>query len=344
LQGDFPAAASLIAEAQSIAAATGTGFVPYGALMLAGFRGAEAEAAQLIEAVITDARAAGQGHGIQAAHRISAVLYNGLGRYETACTEARQAAEEEPGLNSATWALPELVEAASRSGQAGLAANALGQLAEATSIGQTDLGQGMYARCRALLSDGADADSSYREACERLSRTGYRTELARAHLLYGEWLRREGRRTDAREQLRTAHEMFDPIGMQAFAGRTRRELLSTGMTVRKRTVEPQVQLTPPGGADRAAGRVAGPVEHGDRLPAVPVHADRRMAPAQDIHQARHQLPPAAARRAGSAGARGPAGLAEKLRRPVNEIVTTPISMITAMISSASRKLPVTSAA
>ena len=151
VRGDFAAAASLIAEAQAIAAAIGTGFVPYAALMLAGFRGAEAEATQLIEAVIADARAAGQGHGIQAAHRVSAILYNGLGRYETALAEAQQAADEEPELLSAVLALPELIEAASRSGQTQLAADALSRLAEATSIGQTDWGQGIYARCRALL-------------------------------------------------------------------------------------------------------------------------------------------------------------------------------------------------
>jgi len=142
------------------------------------------------------------------------------------------------------WALPELIEAASRTGQTGLAAGALGRLAEATSTGQTDWGQGIYARCRALLSDGADAERWYRQAVGRLSRTGFRPELARAHLLYGEWLRREGRRADARAQLRTAHEMFDTIGMRAFAERARRELMATGETARRRAASPHDQLTP----------------------------------------------------------------------------------------------------
>src|SRR5260370_26246636 len=119
------------------------------------------------------------------------------------------------------WALPELIEAASRTGQTQLATDALGRLAEATSIGQTDWGQGIYARCRAQLSDGPDAEGWYRQAVDRLSRTSLRPELARAHLLYGEWLRRERRRAEARARLRTAHEMFDAIGMAAFGARAR---------------------------------------------------------------------------------------------------------------------------
>ncbi|HEY2808487.1 MAG TPA: LuxR C-terminal-related transcriptional regulator, partial [Steroidobacteraceae bacterium] len=149
-----------------------------------------------------------------------------------------------PELYISAWALPELIEAASRTGQTQLAAEALDRLAEATSVGQTDWARGIHARSRALLSDGEDADASYREAIERLGRTPLRPELARAHLLYGEWLRREGRRTDARAQLRTAHDMFDAIGMEAFAGRARRELAATGETARQRTVEARDTLTP----------------------------------------------------------------------------------------------------
>jgi ATP/maltotriose-dependent transcriptional regulator MalT len=130
-----------------------------------------------------------------------------------------------------------------RSGQTGLAADALRRLAEATSVGQTDWGQGIYARCRALLSSGADAEGWYREAIERLGRTRLRPELARARLLYGEWLRREGRRLDAREQLRTAHDMFAAIGMEAFAERARRELIATGETLRKRNAGTFATLT-----------------------------------------------------------------------------------------------------
>jgi DNA-binding CsgD family transcriptional regulator len=242
--GDFAAAASLVAEAEAIAAATGTRFAPFAALWLAGFQGAEAEATPLIEAVIKDSRATGQGLAIQESQRFSAVLYNGLGRYESAVAQAQQASEQAPELFTSMWVLPELIEAASRTGQTQLAAGALGRLAEATSVAQTDWGQGIYARSRALLSDGEDAEGSYREAIERLSRTPLRPELARTHLLYGEWLRREGRRADARVQLRTAHDMFTAIGMQAFAERARRELAASGETARQRTAETHDQLTP----------------------------------------------------------------------------------------------------
>ena len=242
-RGDFAAAASLIAEAEAIAAATGARLAPYGAVLLAGFRGAEAVAARLIEAVITGARATGQGMGVQYSQWASAILYNGLGRYETALAGAQQAAEQASELPISMWALPELIEAASRTGQARLAAGALGRLAEATSIGQTDWAPGIYARSRALLSDGADAEGWYHQAVGRLSRTGLRPELARAHLLHGEWLRREHRRADARAQLRTAHEMFAAIGMQAFADRARRELRATGETARTRAAA-DGELTP----------------------------------------------------------------------------------------------------
>jgi DNA-binding CsgD family transcriptional regulator len=242
--GDFTAAASLIAEAEAIAAATRTRFAPFAALWLAGFRGAEAEAGPLIEAVIKDARATGQGLAIQESQRFSAVLYNGLGRYESAVAQAQQASEQVPELFTSMWALPELIEAASRTGQTQLAADALGRLAETTSVAPTDWGKGIYARSKALLSDGEDAEVWYRQAVDRLSRTALRPELARAHLLYGEWLRRGGRRADARAQLRTAHGMFDAIGMQAFAERASRELLATGETVRRRTADTHDQLTP----------------------------------------------------------------------------------------------------
>jgi len=241
--GDFAAAASMIAEAEAVAAATGTR-APLGAVLLAGFRGAEAETTPLIEAVSTAARAAGQGVAVQWSQWAAAILCNGLGRYEEALAQAQHAAEQAAELHTPMWALPELIEAASRTGQTRLAIEALSRLAEATSIGQTDWGQGIYARSRALLSDGEDAERWYREAVDRLSRTGLRPELARAHLLYGEWLRRQGRRADARVQLRTAHGMFAAIGMQAFAERARRELLATGETARKRTGDTHGQLTP----------------------------------------------------------------------------------------------------
>jgi DNA-binding CsgD family transcriptional regulator len=242
-RGNLTEAASLIAEAEAIATVTQARFPPGAAVLLAGLRGVEAEAAPLFEAVSTTARAAGQGVAVQWSQWAAAVLYNGLGRYDTALAEA-QATKQATELYTSMWALPELIEAASKTKQTQLAADALGRLAEATSIGQTDWAQGIYARCRALLSDGEDAEDSYREAIGQLGRTGFRTELARAHLLYGEWLRRQRRRADAATQLRTAHEMFDTIGMRAFAQRARRELRATGETARRRTASPHEQLTP----------------------------------------------------------------------------------------------------
>ncbi len=242
--GEFAAAAPLIGEAAAIAAVTGTQFVPYAAVMLAGHRGIESEAIQLLDSVTADARAAGQGRGIGAVHRAYSIMYLGLGRYELARDEAQQAAAEEAALVTVIMALPELIEAASRTGQIPLAAAALRRLTEATISPQADWRHGIQARCRALLADGGEAEGWYREAVDRLSRTRSRPDLARAHLLYGEWLRREGRRADAREQLRTAHEIFDTIGMDAFAERARRELLATGETIRTRAVQPLTQLTP----------------------------------------------------------------------------------------------------
>jgi DNA-binding CsgD family transcriptional regulator len=146
-------------------------------------------------------------------------------------------------MNISVWALPELVEAAARTGNTELASEALNQLADWTQAGGTDWGLGVEARSRALLSEGEQADRLYREAITRLGRTRIRPELARAHLLYGEWLRRQRRRTDAREQLRTACQMLDEIGMEAFAGRARHELRAAGATVRRRVVTVRVELT-----------------------------------------------------------------------------------------------------
>jgi hypothetical protein len=141
------------------------------------------------------------------------------------------------------WVLPELVEAAVRAGSTEVAVGSLERLASMVQAGGTDFGLGLEARCRALVSQGQAADACYREAIERLGHARMRPELARAHLLYGEWLRRAKRRTDARAQLRTAHEMLDSIGMAAFAERARRELRATGQTVRKRTIKAPTTLT-----------------------------------------------------------------------------------------------------
>jgi DNA-binding CsgD family transcriptional regulator len=242
-RGDLAAAASLVAEAEAIAAATGTRFVPYAAVTLAGYRGVDGEPVRMIRTVIVEAEAAGQGRGIHAAHRDLAMLYNGLGRYGDALVEAQQAAAEQPELVSASWALPELIEAASRFGQTTLAAEAFARLAEAVSVSHTDWGYGLHARCEALVTSGEDADRCYREAVARLSRTSTRPHLARAHLLYGEWLRREGRRTDAQAHLRTAFDFFTTIGMEAFANRARHELEATGLVPRRHLIRPHDELT-----------------------------------------------------------------------------------------------------
>jgi DNA-binding CsgD family transcriptional regulator len=176
-------------------------------------------------------------------HWVAGVLYNGLGHYEQALAAAQQASDEVPELPASGWALPELIEAATRTGKTRVAREALERLAEATSVGDSDWGLGIYARSRALLSEGHAADELYREAIERLTRTPIRTELARAHLLYGEWLRRENRRSDARAQLRRSYEQLTSIGMEAFADRARIELDATGEHVRRRTVETRDDLT-----------------------------------------------------------------------------------------------------
>ena len=190
------------------------------------------------------AEAVGAGLAVRVAQWAAAVLYNGLGRYDEAATAARQVTAEDIDPYPAMWALPELVEAAARIGDTDIAGRGLERLAEVTQPAGTDFALGILARRRALLSDGAAAEGLYREAIDRLGRTSLRPELARAHLLYGEWLRREGRRVDAREQLRTAHEMFAAIGMEAFAERARRELVATGEKVRKRSPETRDELTP----------------------------------------------------------------------------------------------------
>jgi ATP/maltotriose-dependent transcriptional regulator MalT len=170
-------------------------------------------------------------------------LHNGLGRYADAMAAAQYASQETPALYVSMWALPELVEAAARCGDSRLAVEALDRLAETTRPGGTDFGLGIEARSRALVSEDAAAEGLYREAIDRLGRTQLRPELARAHLVYGEWLRRAGRRTDAREQLREAYEMLAMMGVEGFAERARRELVATGETVRKRRAETKAELT-----------------------------------------------------------------------------------------------------
>jgi DNA-binding CsgD family transcriptional regulator len=240
--GDFDTAADAIAELEAITKATGTHLAPYAQLLLAAFRGQE-DALPLIESTIRDAGTSGQELGALWAEWASAILFNGLARYDRALASAQRAAEETPPLQFSPWASAELVEAAVRSARPEIAAGALEPVMAATAPCNTDWGLGIQARCRALVSEGESAERLHREAIERLSRTRLRPEIARAHLLYGEWLRRENRRLDAREQLRSAHEMLVTIGMEGFAERARNELLATGEKVRKRTVETRDDLT-----------------------------------------------------------------------------------------------------
>jgi len=235
--GDFTAAAALVAEADAVCEATGSRAAPFTAMMLASLRGHQSECARLVEATIAEATAGGQGIAVAYAHWVAAIGYNGLGRYADALGAATQASEDTSTLYIAMWALPELIEAAARSGNAHFGTGALERLADITRAGGTDFGLGIEARSRALLSEGETAESLYREAIDRLGRTKLRPELARAYLLYGEWLRREKRRADARAQLRIAHDMLAAMGMGTFAERARHELLATGETVRTRTVE-----------------------------------------------------------------------------------------------------------
>jgi DNA-binding CsgD family transcriptional regulator len=234
--GELTAAASTVKEMQTVIEATGSSLAPYGALGLAALRGSQAEASALIEATLRDASARGEGLGISAAGWASAVLGNGLGRYQEALAAAQRASQHHFELGFSNWALVELIEAAARSGMSETAASAYHRLAEMTGASGTDWAIGVEARSHALVSEGDQAERLYRESITRLDRTRVRVELARARLLYGEWLRRQRRRSDAREQLRTAHGMLEAMGLEAFAERARRELQATGETARKRTV------------------------------------------------------------------------------------------------------------
>jgi DNA-binding CsgD family transcriptional regulator len=243
LCGDFGTATSLAAEKDVVNEVTGIRLAATCDLLLAGYRGRPAEAAPLFSATIEDSVARGEGLAVQLATWSEAVLRNGLGRYAEALTVAQPATEETYSPLGTQLVLPELVEAAVRTGQAQIAQEALERLSAMTAIGGSDWAKGLEARSRALLSKGTEAEQCYAEAIERLVRTPLRPELARAHLLYGEWLRRENRRLDARHQLHAARQLFTAIGADAFTERARRELLATGEKVRKREVDTYSQLT-----------------------------------------------------------------------------------------------------
>jgi DNA-binding CsgD family transcriptional regulator len=242
--GQFKAAAMLVDELDAIAEATEDALPRYGAFALAGWRGDESDARQLREVITDEALRRGEGMGLSLAAHTDAVLCNGLGQYEQALAAAEQASSYPPELGFGNWSLVELIEAAVRSGEPSRAENAITRLLSGTGPSATDWALGVAARSRALLADDQDAESLYIEAIDRLGRSRGAVALARARLIYGEWLRRKQRRTDARDQLRHAREMLVSIGAEAFAERARRELLATGEKVRKRDVTTRDDLTP----------------------------------------------------------------------------------------------------
>lgn len=242
--GELSDAALTLGELQAVADATGSHFTPYITWALAAWRGGDAEISAAIDATITDAVHHGQGLSIAVASWAEALLRNGLGQYKRAMAAAQRASSYDGELTPKEWALVELIEAAVRSKATDTAVAALSRLTEQADASGTDWVRGVEARSRALLSEGAAAESLYREAIDRLGRTRLRPDLARAHLVFGEWLRRVRRRAEARDQLRTAHDMLDEMGIAAFADRARRELKATGETVRKRCeMDGELRLT-----------------------------------------------------------------------------------------------------
>ena len=240
--GELRTAAILEEEHRAASEATGIASNPVPRLGLASLRGREAEFAELIRTTVREAEARGEGIALTTAEFLNGGLYNGLGRYEAAL-DAVLPAEGFYTEGTAIWALTELIEAAVRLGQPDRARSAFERVQETTRAAGTDWALGIEARLRALLSDG-DPDELYQEAIRRLARSRVRVQLARTHLLYGEWLRRQRRRLDAREQLRTAHELFTDFGVEAFAERARLELEATGERARKRTADTLDELTP----------------------------------------------------------------------------------------------------
>jgi DNA-binding CsgD family transcriptional regulator len=241
--GRLALASSLQEALQEATELTGTPMAPYHHAGLVAMRGQEAEARRIIDKARVEVIARGEGAGLWFMDWAESVLYNGLGRYEDALAAAQRVVDCGE-LVPVNWAMPELIEAAVRVGTLGPAIDAERVLTERTKASGTDWALGVAARSRALLVQDGPADDLYAEAIERLANTRVATDLARAHLLYGEWLRRQRRRLDARKELRVAYEMFTEFGMEGFAERTRVELLASGERARKRTVETTGDLTP----------------------------------------------------------------------------------------------------
>ncbi|HET7667071.1 MAG TPA: AAA family ATPase [Mycobacterium sp.] len=248
--GELATAMALIDEQHTVTEATGIGLAPYAAMLLAAMRGQQTETSALIEKTSVEGAARGEGISVAVAEWTRAVLHNGLGNYHEAMAAAERALYQQqypdvryPGV--ANWAAAELIEAAARSGMRDKAIETTGWVAEMTAASGTGWALGVEARAQALLAEGEAAQRLYEQSIAYLERSRVRTELARTRLLYGEWLRRERRRTEARTHLRIAYEMFDAMGMRTFAERARRELLATGETARKRTTAARSEtLTP----------------------------------------------------------------------------------------------------
>jgi DNA-binding CsgD family transcriptional regulator len=242
--GQLSAADQLIEEMRALTDAMGTPAPAYGPVFVSAWRGVQDTASKVIDAAVRDFTLSGEGAVLAFADYARAVLCNGLGRYADALAAATATdAFEVEGVTIYTQGLAELVEAATRAGAAERAADALARLEEMTRASDTDWGAGIRARSQALVSTDGAAEPLYREAVERLSRTRIRPQLARAHLVYGEWLRREGRRVDARRELLQAFEMFAGMGMEAFSERTRRELAATGEKIRTQADQRPHDLT-----------------------------------------------------------------------------------------------------
>jgi DNA-binding CsgD family transcriptional regulator len=244
LCGELSATESLLDELRAATAATGVPAHRYVEIWVAALRGREPELLTLVQDFTADAKARGEGFALGFAAQACAVLYNGLGRYEQALSAVREAVDVAPYSELSTpSAVAELVEAAARADERRIAERALERLILSTRPSGSDWALAIEARSRALLGEGDVADRLYQEAIERLRRTRVRVQLARTHLLYGEWLRRERRRLDARRELGTARELFASMGAGAFAVRAERELRATGERVRKRTVQTRDELT-----------------------------------------------------------------------------------------------------
>jgi DNA-binding CsgD family transcriptional regulator/tetratricopeptide (TPR) repeat protein len=242
--GDIEAASTLVEEGLALTEVVeGPDLTSYGAIGLAAFRGREQDAVPLLAAALADVTARGEGIGVSMVSWAQAVLRNGLGQHAAALEAAQVAVANPPEPGGTSWALVELIEAAVRSGEPATATSAYAQLREQAEASDTDWAWGVVARSAALLGDGESADDHYQESIARLERAGMRVDLARTRLLYGEALRRAGRRRPAREQLREAHVSLEAMGMEAFAERARQELGATGETVRKRSTATHHELT-----------------------------------------------------------------------------------------------------